>query len=63
MAITESNTIVRFETRYAKKTPNSRICFKCNIPFNEGEVIYRKRGGGRRRAKAYHLDCWEKTEH
>jgi len=54
---------VRFESRYAKQNPQSRICTMCNIEFKEGEMIYRKRGGGRRKARAYHLDCWSKLEY
>jgi len=54
---------VRFESRYAKLNPNSRICKKCNIEFKEGEIIFRKKGGGKRKPSAYHVDCWSKLEY
>lgn len=62
MGNTVNNTIGRYEGRYATRNIRSRLCHKCEIPFKEGEMIYRKRIGGKAgKVKSYHIKCWEKT--
>jgi len=58
MGVTNNNTSSIFHKNIGGN--QVKICQKCNIDFEHGDLVYNKRGGSKR--KKYHQKCWEKMQ-